>query len=312
MKIVIFAGGVGSRLWPLSRKNTPKQFEKIVGDRSTLQLAVDRVLPISSWNDIYISTGPKYGDIIREQLPELPKDNIIIEPEMRDVGPAIGLVTAILEKISPDEPVALLWSDHLMQKEDVFRDALGVGESILQEDPEKLVFICQKPRFASQNLGWAEFGDEVKNISGVDCFEFKGFKYRPDLETAERFFTDGQHAWNLGYFVTTPKYLWSLFQKYAPQLYADLQKIQNSFDTPEYEATLNSVYPQIEKIHFDNAILEKIDKNDAYVLSVDLGWSDIGAWEALKEALTEKDEENATQGQVLLENTKDSLVFNYN
>lgn len=311
MKIVIFAGGVGSRLWPLSRKNTPKQFENIVGDKSTLQLAIERVLPISGWKDLYISTGKHYKDIIKEQLPELPEENIILEPEMRDVGPAIGLVTAILEKIDPDEPVALLWSDHLMKKEDVFRNALAVGAKLVKDAPEKLVFICQKPRFAAQNLGWAAFGDEKETIDGMTAYEFKGFKYKPALETARNYFKDGHHAWNLGYFVTTPKTLWGLFQKYAPTLYQDLKQIQDSYGTDKYDKVLAEVYPTIEKIHFDNAILENIGQSDAYVLSVDLGWSDIGAWEQLKEALTESDEENATQGSTMLKETRDSLVFNY-
>lgn len=109
MKIVLFAGGVGSRLWPLSRKNAPKQFEKIIADRSMLQIAVHKLFPEFSWKDIYISTGKQYDSIIKEQLPQLPDNNIIIEPEMRDVGPAVGLVVAQMEKLNPDEPLVLLW-----------------------------------------------------------------------------------------------------------------------------------------------------------------------------------------------------------
>ena len=113
MKVVIFAGGVGTRLWPLSRKNTPKQFEKIIGDKSMLQIAVQKLFPEFSWEDIYISTGQQYQEIVAAQLPELPKENIIVEPEMRDIGPAVGLITALFAEKYPDEPVALLWgSDH--------------------------------------------------------------------------------------------------------------------------------------------------------------------------------------------------------
>src|SRR3989338_6015116 len=102
MKVVIFAGGVGTRLWPLSRKNTPKQFEKIVGDKSTLQLAIDRISPIIKPEDIFISSGERYGDVLKGQAPQIPPQNFILEPEMRDVGAAVGLVAAILEKISPN------------------------------------------------------------------------------------------------------------------------------------------------------------------------------------------------------------------
>lgn len=312
MKIVIFAGGVGTRLWPLSRKNTPKQFEKIIGDQSMLQIAVQKLFPEFAWEDIYISTGTHYSENVREQLPQLPPDNILVEPEMRDVGPAVGLVTAIFAKRFPDEPFAILWgSDHLVKKEDEFRKALRTAEDIVREEKEVMVFVGQKPRFANQNLGYIEFGDQISTVGSTPVYSFTGFQYRPHLSTAERWVKDGHHSWNLGYFVTTPRFLWSLFEKYAPKLFEQLEKIYNAYGTPEYDAVLADVYPQIEKISFDNAILEKMDVSLGRVLSVDIGWSDIGAWEALKEALSDAVDDNVTKGKVMVEDTKDSLVFNY-
>lgn len=312
MKIVIFAGGVGTRLWPLSRKHTPKQFEKIVGNKSMLQIAVKKLFPEFKWSDVYISTGAHYEEIVRKQLPQLPKENIMIEPEMRDVGPAVGLITSIFEKKDADEPIALLWgSDHLVKKEDVFRSALRVAEKLVLKDPEKIVFIGQKPRFASQNLGYIEFGKQVEIINDIQVSEFIGFQYRPHLSTAERFLRDKQHAWNLGYFVTTPRFLWKLFEKFSPSLFADLQKINKAYGTKDYEKVLNEIYPKIEKISFDNAILEKILPSNGLVLSIDIGWSDIGAWEALKEALSETKDENVTKGKVMIEDSRDSLMFNF-
>src|SRR6185369_7067182 len=115
MKVVIFAGGVGSRLWPLSRKNSPKQFERIVGDKSTLQLAVDRLQPDFPYENIYISTGVKYEEIVRPHLPQIPSSNFIFEPEMRDVGPAVGVAMGIIGKENPQDPVAIVWSDHFVK-----------------------------------------------------------------------------------------------------------------------------------------------------------------------------------------------------
>jgi mannose-1-phosphate guanylyltransferase len=312
MKAVIFAGGVGTRLWPLSRKNTPKQFEKIVGEQSMLQIAVGKLFPLFDWKDIFISTGSDYEELVARQLPKLPKKNILIEPEMRDVGPAVGLVTAIFAKRFPNEPFVILWgSDHLVKKEEEFRRALGAAEKVINNDPAKIIFVGQKPRFASQNLGYIEYGEKTQEISGVEFHAFTGFKYRPHLSTAERYLRDGKHAWNLGYFVTTPAFLWKLFQELSPKLFESLEKINEAVDTPEYEKVLDAVYPSIEKISFDNAILEKLDKKLGSVISVDIGWSDIGAWEALKEALSETDEENVTKGNVMVEDSRDSLVFNY-
>ncbi|MCL5970608.1 MAG: sugar phosphate nucleotidyltransferase [Patescibacteria group bacterium] len=311
MKVVIFAGGVGTRLWPLSRKHTPKQFEKIIGEKSTLQLAVERVMPIFKPSDIFISSGAIYKEKLLEQLPLIPKENFIFEPEMRDVGAAVGLVTAILDKIAQDEPFIILWSDHLVKEEDLFRNVLSSIGKILEKDKNKIVFIAQKSRFASQNLGWIEFGDKVREESGVSVFEFKSFHYRPSLSTAETFHVSPKHAWNPGYFGTTPRFLFSLYEKYAPLMYEGLLKIREVWGKTNYHEVLTSIYPELEKLSFDNLILEKIDKNDGYVIGADLGWSDVGAWESLKEALTEKKDENLTRGKVLINDSRDSLVFNY-
>lgn len=312
MKIVIFAGGVGTRLWPLSRKNSPKQFERIVEDKSMLQIAVNKLFPQYSWEDIYISTGKQYKSLISEQLPELPTENIIPEPAMRDVGPAVGLVTSLLVKSVPNEPIALLWgSDHLVKKDDVFREALKTAEEIIKEDPNKIVFLGQKPRFASENLGYIAYGEKIKEVNGTPVYEFIDLKYRPDVETAKQFVADGRHSWNLGYFVTTPQFLWGLFEKFVPELYSQLKIISDAYGTDEYESKLDSIYPTLEKINFDNAILEKMNKDDGYALSLDIGWSDVGAWEALKEALSDTEDQNVEKGKVLLEDSRDTLTFNY-
>jgi len=311
MKFVIFAGGVGSRLWPLSRKNTPKQFEKILGDKSTLQLAAARLQPDFCWDDIYISTGKAYVPIVREQLDKLPGDHVIGEPEMRDVGPAVGLMAGILNQISPDEPMAILWSDHLVKKEEYFRKILKTAGEIITRDPEKIIFVAQKPRFASENLGWIDFGGEIFEKNQLKFYNFVGFQYQPDSATAQKYFTSGHHAWNLGYFVTTPRFLFGLYKKFVPEVYEGLKKITESRGTDRFEKILNDIYPTLEKIHFDNAILEKLDPKDAYVISENIEWSDIGAWEALKEALEKHEEDNVIKGNALVEDTRDSLLFNF-
>jgi len=311
MKIVVFAGGVGSRLWPLSRKNTPKQFGKIIADQSMLQIAVHKLFPEFTWNEVYISTGERYKDMITGQLPELPEDNIIIEPEMRDVGPAVGLVVARFVKENPDEPIILLWgADHLVKKEELFRKTLRVAEKLVKINSDQIVFIGQKPRFGNQNLGYIEYGKELARENNLPVYEFLGFQYRPGLHEAQKFATDNHHAWNLGYFVTTPRFLWKLFKEFAPEIYEKLEKIHNAYKTDAYTSVLQDVYPTIEKISFDNAILEKMDPKSGRVISVDLGWSDIGAWEAMKEALSETEDENVIRGKIVIENSRDSIIHN--
>ena len=245
MKAVIFAGGVGTRLWPLSRKHTPKQFEKVIGEKSTLQLAYDRISPIFKPGDVYISSGARYAEILRTQLPEIPGGNFILEPEMRDVGAAVGLVAAILDRVSSKDPFIILWSDHLVKNEVLFRKILETAGKILNDEPEKIVFIGQKSRIATQNLGWIEYGQKIREVEGLSIYGFESLHYRPTLEQAE------------------------------------------------------------------GLILEKLTPQDGYVIGADFGWSDIGAWEQLKEALSASEEENVTRGKVMLQDSTDSLVFSH-
>ena len=311
MNAIIFAGGVGTRLWPLSRKKSPKQFEKIVGDKSTLQLAAGRLMPDFSWEDIYVSTGKDYVALIQEQLPQLPPNHVIGEPQIRDVGPAVGLATSLLVKQAPLTPMVILWSDHLVKKADLFRKILRAAGDIVNKEKNRIIFVAQKPRFASENLGWIDYGKRVATKDGIPFYAFIDFQYRPDPGTAKRYFASGHHAWNLGYFVTTPQFLWQQYKRFVPNVYAGLSRIADSWHTAKYPEVLAEIYPTLEKIHFDNAILEKLDPADALVVSENIQWSDIGAWEALKEALEESKEKNVTQGKVLLTDTQDSLVYNY-
>lgn len=230
---------------------------------------------------------------------------------MRDVGPAVGLITALMEKEYPVEPMIILWSDHLVKKEELFRKILRISAQLVEEQPDKIVFVAQKARFASVNLGWINFGEEKLSKEGIFFHSFVDFQYRPDAQTAKQYFESGHHAWNLGYFVTTPKFLLSLYETFVPNVYQGISRIANAWQTDAFGKTLLDVYPTLEKISFDNAILEKLNPANAYVVSENIQWSDIGAWEGLKEALEESDDKNVTQGRVLLQDTEDSLVYNY-
>lgn len=311
MKIVIFAGGVGTRLWPVSRKNTPKQFEKLIGDNSTLQETVSRLQPDFSASDIFIATGKRYEQLLKDQLPQIPPENFIFEPEMRDVGPAIGLVTHLLVEKFPDTPIAILWSDHIVKNIATFKNSLHIAEDAIVKNNSKFVFIAQKPRFANQNMGWIELGEQIKSQGDVEVYKFKKLIYRPKLSEAETFFADKRYVWNLGYFVTTPSYLHSLYQTFAPEMSREFEKICKLWGTFDYEKALQDKYGSFEKISFDDLILMKMGSNETLVISADLGWSDVGAWESLKEALSETEEENITRGKVLIEDSRDTLIFNY-
>ena len=311
MKAIIFAGGVGTRLWPLSRKKSPKQFEKVVGNKSTLQLAAERLQPEFAPEDIFISTGEQYVKMVQEQLSFIPEANIIAEPAKRDVGPAVCLIMGYLAKKFPEEPVVILWSDHLVKKIDLFKRILMDVGPYVKNKGKCIVFIGQNPRFASENLGWIEIGKHIEKEGETDLSEFKDFKYRPDADMAQAFLNSKKYCWNLGYFVSTPQYIYSLFKTHSPEIYETAEKIVHASTVSEFKNNLKKYYKEMPEISFDNAVLEKIDASASFVVNEDIGWSDVGAWEALKEALEHKSEDNITKGRVLLENSQDSLVYNY-
>lgn len=311
MKAVIFAGGTGTRLWPLSRKKSPKQFEKLVGNKSTLQLAVDRLTPQFKAKDIYISTNILYEDIVRDQLRSIPKENFIFEPQKKDVGPAIALVMGRFCRQTPNEPIAILWSDHLVKRINLFKKILITAGKYIEKNPRKIIFIGHKPRYPSSNLGYLHFGKKELTFSDIDFYRFEGLKYKPDEETAKKFFRSRQYAWNLGYFVTTAGFVYDAFKQLVPNIYNNTEIILSHFGKADYHTFLAKNYGKVEGINFDNAILENLDKKDALVIVEDIGWSDLGAWEALKEALENHPYENVIRGKVLVKHVRDSLIYNY-
>lgn len=311
MKAVIFAGGVGTRLWPLSRKKSPKQFEKVINNKSTLQLTIDILTPEFSHSDIYIATGGEYVDLVRKQLPEIPPENVVGEPTRRDVGPAVALMMGKLSKEFPDEPVVVLWSDHLVRKQEKFKNILKASEEYLTKDPKKIIYFGHKPRFASENLGWIETKGVSQTINGIELKEFAGFRYRPDKQLADKFFSDEKYCWNLGSFASTPQFIYDMFEKFAPEVFEGIESILNKMGDDDFDEHFTEVYSSLPKLHLDHAISEPMDPQYARVIVEDIGWSDVGAWEALKEALQEDIKDNVTHGRVLLRDSEDSLVYNY-
>lgn len=295
MKLVIFAGGIGTRLWPLSRVNSPKQFDRIFNGKSTIQLAVERVAPAFGLENVYIQTQERYKGIIAEQLPRLPEANIIIEPERRNLGPAVCLAMLELKKRGHEGAVSILWADHLMERVDNFTGALELAENLIAANPDRFVFLAERPRFANNNLGWIKVGEKVGEAERQDYYRFAGWKYKPKTEECDQMFRSGDYYWNPGYFITSVDFLLEQYQKLAPQIYADVT---------------GGNYHQAETKHFDEAIIEKVDLADAVVLKTNMGWSDPGTLYALKEALEESSEADVVQGKVATLDTSDCLFYN--
>ncbi len=312
MKIVIFAGGSGRRLWPLSLKKSPKQFEPIIGDQSTLQLAVDRVLAQYGAENIFISTNEQYVHILEAQLPMLPKANFIGEPIRRDLAAAVGLAVCHLSRSAdPDEPIAILWGDNYMDEVPTFRTVIGAAEQLVASGKAKITFMGESPRFANDNLGWIRMGEQQGTVNDLPYYGFEQLTYRPPLDQCKAMFESGKSVWNTGYFVTTPRYVQDKYAQHQPALWAGLSEIAAAIGTDSYIDTLHRVYPQLEVMSFDDAVLEHLDPADALVLHEEMGWSDPGTLYALKEAINPSLDENVKRGQVVALESSDCLLYNY-
>lgn len=311
MRIVIFAGGAGRRLWPLSRVSSPKQFEPIVGDDSTLQLAVERVAPHYGYDNIYVATNERYQPIVRAQLPQLPPRNIFAEPARRDLGPAVGLAMAHMARGGEHEPVAILWSDNLIENVPAFVALLRTAEGLVARREADILFIGETPRFPNENLGWIGLGELAGHSEGLAYYGFRSLTYRPPLELCREMFAGGAHVWNTGFFVTTPAYLRGLYERFSPAMWRQLCLIEEAIGQDRYQATLHAIYPELPAISFDDAILTHLDHERALVLHSQMGWSDPGTLYALKEALNPDVTANVTKGLVIDRASKDSLLYNY-
>jgi mannose-1-phosphate guanylyltransferase len=305
MKILIFAGGVGKRMWPLSRKSSPKQFIKMFDGKSTLELAVNRVKSFG-YENIHISTLEEYVPLTKRYLPTIPSKNIVGEPELRNLAPAVGYNLIRVRAQGYEGPIAILWADHLIKNEDSFTKMLEDAEKVSIHNPNKIIFVGKKPRFANNNLGWIHFGKEIDE----NVFEYKDWKYKPSVEECDKIFKSKEWLWNTGYFVMDINFGVHLFEKYQPEMYKSLLKIEKSIGTDKEKETVKKTYPILERINYDNAIAMKVKPNEALVLKTNIEWSDPGTLYALKEALASKKKENLIMGNIVEKDTKDSLVIN--
>jgi mannose-1-phosphate guanylyltransferase len=308
MKIVIFAGGTGKRFWPVSRVNSPKQFLAVTGDEPLLRKAVNRAKRAVPVTDIFISTGKKYGAEVQALLPEIPAQNFLLEPVMRDSGPAVTLAAAYINKHFPGEAMAALWSDHLVKDEDLFGYALLQAEVKVKSE-NKVVFISTAPRFPSPHRGYIQFqGDPMPTErTGATFYAFDRFVEKPSVEVAMDYMESGVYGWNLGYWVMQPSKYLEVTGRERPQ-YVDVctQMVEAGLDIDQTEA-----FSQLEKISADYAFAEHVKSPEGLVLMADIGWSDVGEWIAMKEALETAKHENVILGNVADLDCTDSLIYNY-
>ena len=307
---LLLAGGTGQRLWPLSRKNSPKQFAPLIGSKSSFQLAVERLAATVPSERMYVATNRAYEATLRAQAPALPPRNFVLEPCRRDVAAAVALAFFSMEKDGVGGPFMFQWSDNYVKNTDALERAISCGRALVERDPRRMVFLGEKPRYASENLGWIELGDKLGEHQGMPYYGFRSWQYRPPKARCEDMLASGNFVWNSGYFVTTVEFMTSAFRTLAPELAARVEEIVQYRGTLREQEKLDELYPKVPSVHFDVAILEQLPREQAVLLQADLGWSDPGNLYSLKEALQESTEASVLRGDVVELGTRDSFIYN--
>lgn len=308
LKIALFCGGSGTRMWPMSRKKFPKQFQVLIGDKSLFQQAISRLRLGFPIKDIYVVTTRDQVGLVLQQEPDLPLENVIIEPEMRDTLAAVGFAATVLSKKFGNPIIASLWADHLVKNSEEFVDALQAAYDYAKETG-KIVSIDVRPTYPNVHVGYIQIGKMIKKLDGIALFEYIRHVEKPDMATAKKFVKGWQYLWHAGYKVWHAEQMLAFYKKFTPKVYENLMKIRDAWGSDNQEDIIRKIYPEIEKISVDFAVFEKIDRNQVVVLSADLGWSDVGAWNIVKEELAENAKDNVTKGQVFDLDSRDSLIY---
>jgi mannose-1-phosphate guanylyltransferase len=282
---VIMAGGVGSRFWPSSTEAKPKQFLDILGKgQSLLQMTYERILPLIPKDQILIVTNKQYYNLVKEQLSELPEDNILCEPSRNNTAPCIAYAALHIKARINDASFAILASDHVIKDEEKFRSILNKAFETCEQN-DIIVTLGITPTRPDTGYGYLQLGSTQQN--GLRKVE--EFKEKPSLETAIEYVESKNYAWNSGMFIWTVKTIIDSFNKYCPQIIEVLNQAPQLFNSPSEQEYIDEVYPHTENISVDYAIMEKAD--NIYNISADMGWSDLGTWASLYE-YSDKDENN--------------------
>jgi len=302
-------GGKGTRMWPISNMAHPKQFESFLGKKSMFRQTIERTLKGLHPDDIYIATSNKFAKHLKAQAPEVPNNNFILEPAMRDNLGAIGLATSVINKRHPNAVMAILWgADHVVQEEDKFLSAIKHAAQLAYEN-NIIVHVDTPPTYPSVHNGWIKIGKKIKTVNGHKIYEFIKQVEKPDLATAKKFFKAKDYLIHVGYMATKPSLLLSYYQKYAPETYKIIKKIEPAIDTPKFENTLKAEYPKFEKQSVDYGLFEKLPPKSQWELPVKMGWIDVGTWGLLYHGMPKDKNNNVIFGKPKLIETKNSLII---
>lgn len=305
MKItaLIMAGGRGERFWPRSRRTLPKQFLSLTGDgRTMIQLTIERISSIVSIEDIFVVTNKDYKDLVIQQLPKLPKENIICEPVGRNTAPCIGLGAVHISKKYDDALMLVLPSDHLIKYNSMFLTTLKNACDVAEQD-NNLVTIGITPDYPETGYGYIKFNP---NNCYKTAFSVDRFVEKPNLELAKEYIATEEYLWNSGMFVWKVSSILNGIKEFMPQLYDGLLHIKDSIHTPDEENVLEKEYQTFDSESIDYGIMEKAQ--DIYTIPGTFGWDDVGSWLAVERIQKTNEFGNVINGNIITIDTKNCII----
>ena len=302
---VIMAGGRGERFWPKSRGNYPKQFLSLTKDGETMiQKTVKRLLPMVAMDDVFVVTNVSYAALVKEQLPQLPEENILLEPCARNTAPCIGLAAAVIRKKYGEAMMLVLPSDHLIRYEEMYVDTLRQAVAVAEKD-QNLVTIGITPTYPETGYGYINFErDTDLGMAGV--YRVERFVEKPDLETAKQYLASHRYLWNSGMFVWKASSILANLESLMPDIYAGLERIEAAVGPAEFPSVLETEYHAFRSESIDFGVMEKAE--NIYTLPGSFGWDDVGNWLAVERINSTNEYGNYIEGDVITIGTERSTI----
>jgi len=303
---LIMAGGAGTRFWPKSRVAKPKQYLSLFGEKSLIQESVQRFTNFIPEESIFIVSAKSQQAVLESQTSNLPKENLIFEPVGKNTLPAIGLAALFIAEKDPEGVMIVSPSDHLIQNEELFQQCIE-SAALIAEKEDGIVTIGISPKYPATGYGYVQTSDEIKIGQSIKSYSVSRFVEKPNVEVATGYLKQGGFFWNSGIFVFKVSVFLKAVQAFSPELYTDLMRIREHIGKDSYEEAVDRIYREVNSISIDYGILEKA--SNVFLVQGDFIWNDLGSWEEVYKYDPKKDEnQNATSGEVILIDTKNSYV----